>query len=60
MGQMLCYIFAIPDITDVIIWGNISGLFHLDLQRAKVYGYKGAIWGPAGFSQSVLEIVYDR
>lgn len=48
------------DITDVIIWGNISGHFHVDLQRAKVYGYKGAIWGPAGFSQNVLEMVYDR
>ncbi|XP_034155934.2 putative malate dehydrogenase 1B isoform X2 [Pangasianodon hypophthalmus] len=48
------------DITDVIVWGNISGHFHIDLQRAKVYSYKGAIWGPAGFSQSVLEMVYDR
>ncbi|KAM9454924.1 putative malate dehydrogenase 1B [Clarias gariepinus] len=48
------------DITDVIIWGNISGRFHIDLQRAKVYRYKGAIWGPKGFSQDVLETVYDR
>ncbi|XP_017312418.1 putative malate dehydrogenase 1B isoform X1 [Ictalurus punctatus] len=48
------------DITDVIVWGNISGRYHVDLQRAKVYRYKGAIWGPAGFSQNILEIVYDR
>ncbi|KAK3530005.1 hypothetical protein QTP86_009395 [Hemibagrus guttatus] len=48
------------DITDVIVWGNISGSFHIDLQQAKVYRYKGAIWGPEGFSQNVLEMVYDR
>ncbi|XP_058235848.1 putative malate dehydrogenase 1B [Hemibagrus wyckioides] len=48
------------DITDVIVWGNISGHFHIDLQRAKVYRYKGAIRGPEGFSQNVLEIVYNR
>ncbi|KAK1802699.1 hypothetical protein P4O66_021241, partial [Electrophorus voltai] len=49
-----------PDISDVIIWGNISGTFHIDLQRAKVFRYKGAICGPAGFSHPVLEVVYDR
>ncbi|KAI4886794.1 hypothetical protein NFI96_000950 [Prochilodus magdalenae] len=48
------------DITDVIIWGNISGTSHIDLQRAKVLRYKGAIWGPPGFSQPVCEVVYDR
>ncbi|XP_036418720.1 LOW QUALITY PROTEIN: putative malate dehydrogenase 1B [Colossoma macropomum] len=48
------------DITDVIIWGNISGTSHIDLQRAKVLRYKGAIWGPTGFSQQVLEMVYDK
>lgn len=53
-------IFLTSDITDVIIWGNISGQFHIDLQRAKVYRYKGAIRGPEGFSQNVLEMVYDR
>ncbi|XP_060716043.1 putative malate dehydrogenase 1B isoform X1 [Tachysurus vachellii] len=47
------------DITDVIVWGNISGHFHIDLQRAKVYRYKGAIWGPEDFSHSVLETIYD-
>lgn len=53
-------ISLISDITDVIVWGNISGHFHIDLQRAKVYRYKGAIWGPEGFSHSVLEMIYDR
>uniref|UniRef100_A0A8C7I7B1 Malate dehydrogenase 1B, NAD (soluble) n=1 Tax=Oncorhynchus kisutch TaxID=8019 RepID=A0A8C7I7B1_ONCKI len=28
--------------------------------RAKVFQYKGAIWGPSDFSQPVLEIIYDR
>uniref|UniRef100_A0A672YVI8 Malate dehydrogenase 1B, NAD (soluble) n=1 Tax=Sphaeramia orbicularis TaxID=375764 RepID=A0A672YVI8_9TELE len=39
------------DVTDVIVWGNISGSFFIDLQRAKVYNYDGAIKGPAFFSQ---------
>ncbi|CDQ75615.1 unnamed protein product [Oncorhynchus mykiss] len=48
------------DVTDVIGWGNISGSSHVDLQRAKVFQYKGASWGPSDFSQPVLEIIYDR
>ncbi|XP_016420819.1 putative malate dehydrogenase 1B [Sinocyclocheilus rhinocerous] len=47
------------DITKVIVWGNISGIYHIDLQRAKVFRYDGAIWGPDGFSQQVLEMIYD-
>lgn len=49
-----------PDITDVIVWGNISGRFYIDLQRAKVFNYDGAIKGPAFFSQSLVKIFYDR
>uniref|UniRef100_A0A672YV85 Malate dehydrogenase 1B, NAD (soluble) n=1 Tax=Sphaeramia orbicularis TaxID=375764 RepID=A0A672YV85_9TELE len=48
------------DVTDVIVWGNISGSFFIDLQRAKVYNYDGAIKGPAFFSQPVQQIIYDR
>ncbi|XP_029924404.1 putative malate dehydrogenase 1B [Myripristis murdjan] len=48
------------DITDVIVWGNISGSFYVDLQRAKVFNFDGAIKGPAFFSQPVLEMLYDR
>ncbi|XP_007233774.3 putative malate dehydrogenase 1B isoform X1 [Astyanax mexicanus] len=48
------------DITDIIVWGNISGSSHVDLQRAKVFRYKGSIWGPTGFSQQVLEMIYDK
>ncbi|NP_001070229.1 putative malate dehydrogenase 1B [Danio rerio] len=47
------------DITNVIVWGNISGSFHIDLQRAKVFRYDGAIRGPDGFSQHVMEMIYD-
>uniref|UniRef100_A0A8C2GXB4 Malate dehydrogenase 1B, NAD (soluble) n=1 Tax=Cyprinus carpio TaxID=7962 RepID=A0A8C2GXB4_CYPCA len=47
------------DITNVIVWGNISGSFHIDLQRAKVFRCDGAIWGPDGFSQQVMEMIYD-
>ncbi|KAK2856833.1 hypothetical protein Q5P01_005568 [Channa striata] len=48
------------DIKDVIVWGNISGSFYIDLQRAKVFNYNGAIRGPSFFSQSVLQIFHDR
>ncbi|XP_072513668.1 putative malate dehydrogenase 1B [Salminus brasiliensis] len=48
------------DITDIIVWGNISGSSHVDLQRAKVFRYRGSIWGPTGFSQPVSEMIYDR
>ncbi|XP_056157069.1 putative malate dehydrogenase 1B [Lampris incognitus] len=48
------------DIKDVIVWGNISGSFFIDLQRAKVFNYNGAIKGPTFFSQPVLEMLYDR
>lgn len=48
------------DITDVIVWGNISGSFYIDLQRAKVFNYDGAIRGPPFFSQPVLQIFHDR
>ncbi|XP_047211012.1 putative malate dehydrogenase 1B [Girardinichthys multiradiatus] len=48
------------DVTDVIVWGNISGSFIIDLQRAKVFNYRGAIRGPDSFPQSVLQILHDR
>ncbi|KAF0044881.1 hypothetical protein F2P81_001410 [Scophthalmus maximus] len=48
------------DVTDVIVWGNISGSFYIDLQRTKVFNFNGAIKGPAFFSQSLSKIVHDR
>ncbi|XP_019963520.2 putative malate dehydrogenase 1B [Paralichthys olivaceus] len=48
------------DVTDVTVWGNISGSFYIDLQRAKVFNFNGAIKGPAFFSQSLLKIFHDR
>ncbi|XP_005450127.1 putative malate dehydrogenase 1B isoform X3 [Oreochromis niloticus] len=48
------------DITDVIVWGNISGTFYIDLQRAKVFNHNGPITGPAFFSQPLLSIFPDR
>ncbi|KAF7214980.1 putative malate dehydrogenase 1B isoform X1 [Nothobranchius furzeri] len=48
------------DVADVFVWGNISGEFFIDLQRAKVFNYRGTISGPAFFSQSVLQILSNR
>ncbi|KAM9334300.1 putative malate dehydrogenase 1B [Symphorus nematophorus] len=48
------------DITNVIVWGNISGSFYIDLQRAKVFNYNGAIKGPPFFSQAVQKVLHER
>lgn len=56
---MISYSFTL-DVKDIIVWGNISGSFYIDLQRAKVFNYNGPIQGPSFFFQSVLSIFYDR
>lgn len=48
------------EITNVIVWGNISGSFYIDLQCAMVFNYDGPIKGPAFFSQKVQHILHDR
>ncbi|XP_058468353.1 putative malate dehydrogenase 1B [Solea solea] len=48
------------DVTDVIVWGNISGSFYVDLQRAQVFNFNGPIRGPPSFSQSLLKIFHHR
>uniref|UniRef100_A0A3B3UF02 Malate dehydrogenase 1B, NAD (soluble) n=1 Tax=Poecilia latipinna TaxID=48699 RepID=A0A3B3UF02_9TELE len=48
------------DVMDVIVWGNISGRFVIDLRWAKVFNYPGAIRVPPSFSQPVLRVLYDR
>ncbi|XP_049426207.1 putative malate dehydrogenase 1B isoform X2 [Epinephelus fuscoguttatus] len=48
------------DVTNVIVWGNISGSFYIDLQRARVFNYDGAIKGPAFFSQPASKILHER
>ncbi|KAL6115443.1 mdh1b [Pungitius sinensis] len=48
------------DIRDVIVWGNISGSFYIELQWTKVFNYDGAIKGPAFFSQPALKLLHER
>ncbi|XP_069839559.1 putative malate dehydrogenase 1B isoform X2 [Dendropsophus ebraccatus] len=47
-------------IKDVIVWGNISGINHLDLHLAKIYRYDSSIWGPSTFSRPLLPLIHDR
>uniref|UniRef100_A0A8C5R0N4 Putative malate dehydrogenase 1B n=1 Tax=Leptobrachium leishanense TaxID=445787 RepID=A0A8C5R0N4_9ANUR len=47
-------------VKDVIVWGNINGIHHLDLREAKVYQYDSALWGPPSFSRPLLSMIYDR
>ncbi|XP_030209465.1 putative malate dehydrogenase 1B [Gadus morhua] len=48
------------DVSGVIVWGNPSGTFGVDLQRARVFDHTGAIQGPRSFSRPVLEVLHDR
>ncbi|XP_056444415.1 putative malate dehydrogenase 1B [Gadus chalcogrammus] len=48
------------DVSGVIVWGNPSGTFGVDLQRARVFDHTGAIQGPHSFSRPVLEVLHDR
>ncbi|XP_054629660.1 putative malate dehydrogenase 1B [Dunckerocampus dactyliophorus] len=48
------------EVTDVIVWGDVGESVYVDLQRAKVFNYDGAIKGPPFFFQPVLEIIYDK
>lgn len=48
------------DVCDVIVWGNISGSFYVDLQKAQVTNYDGAVKGPAFFSLPAQKIIHDR
>ncbi|XP_037552673.1 putative malate dehydrogenase 1B [Nematolebias whitei] len=48
------------DVKDVFVWGNIRGVFFIDVQRAKVFNHRGAVTGPPFFSQSLLELSPGR
>ncbi|CAL8289245.1 unnamed protein product [Lota lota] len=48
------------DVREVTVWGNLSGTFHVDLQRARVFNHTGAVQGPPFFSRPVLEVLHDR
>ena len=37
------------------VWGNINGSFYVDMTRAKLHGFDGAVWGPNWFSVSAHE-----
>lgn len=47
------------DVVDVIVWGNPNGHHYLDVNKARVHRYDGAIWGPPSFSLSATEMVAD-
>ncbi|TWW64184.1 putative malate dehydrogenase 1B [Takifugu flavidus] len=48
------------DVRDVIVWGNISGSFYVDLQKTKVFNYDGPVKGPEFFSLPAQNIINDR
>lgn len=47
-------------VKDVIVWGNISGTNHLELNQAKIYKYDSSIWGPSSYSRPLLDMIFDR
>ncbi|XP_078259771.1 putative malate dehydrogenase 1B [Rhinoraja longicauda] len=48
------------DMKNVIVWGNIGRTTYIDLHRARVHQYESAIWGPADFSHSVMDVINDN
>ncbi|XP_032412448.1 putative malate dehydrogenase 1B isoform X3 [Xiphophorus hellerii] len=58
LAKKLCVMPS--DVADVIVWGNISGSFVVDLRWAKVFNYPGAVRVPSFYSQPVLRVLYDR
>ncbi|CAN9498423.1 unnamed protein product [Ophioblennius macclurei] len=48
------------EVKDLIVWGNISGNFYVDVQMAKAFNFSGAIKGPPSYPQPVLNILHDR
>ncbi|XP_032880263.1 putative malate dehydrogenase 1B isoform X1 [Amblyraja radiata] len=47
------------DVKSVIVWGNIGRTTYIDLHRARVHRYENAVWCPADFSHSVMEVIND-
>ncbi|XP_043966375.1 putative malate dehydrogenase 1B isoform X3 [Gambusia affinis] len=58
LAKKLCVMSS--DVKDVVVWGNISGNFVIDLRQAKVFNYPGAVRVPPPFSLPVLGVLYDR
>lgn len=47
-------------VVDVIIWGNVNSTLYVDVSKARVHGYDGAIWGPPFFSLPATDMVHDE
>lgn len=47
-------------VVDLIVWGNASGEHYIDINRCRVHGYDGAIWGPPSFSLPAPEMIWDK
>ncbi|XP_071488288.1 putative malate dehydrogenase 1B [Diadema antillarum] len=47
-------------VADLIVWGNVGGMTHTDITKARVFKYEGAIWGPPSYSRPVMEVVHDE
>ena len=46
-------------VTGVVVWGNPPGTKYVDVKRARVHKYEGAIVGPEWFSLPFPEMVHD-
>lgn len=45
-------------VADVIVWGNPSESYLIDLSQSRLYEYNSAIWGP-GYMQPTIDMVHD-
>lgn len=47
------------DVCDLFVWGNVSGTFYIDFQKAKVFNYDGAVKGPSFFFLPAQKIIHE-
>ena len=47
-------------IVDVIVWGSTNGSHFIDISKARVHNFDGAVWGPPFFSLPVTEMIHDK
>ncbi|CAG5131646.1 unnamed protein product [Candidula unifasciata] len=47
-------------VVNLIVWGNITGKYFLDLNHCRIHGYRGAVKGPEWYSVQAVEMIHDK
>ncbi|GFO20400.1 malate dehydrogenase, cytoplasmic [Plakobranchus ocellatus] len=47
-------------VVNLLVWGNINSKHFFDVNRCRIHGYDGAVWGPYWHSVDAREMVHDN